>query len=75
MFLDIFKAFDKIWHDGLIYRLKYNGINGELLRLIESFLSGRYQRVILNGQASNWNKINSGVPQGSILGPLFFLFT
>ena len=73
VFLDISKAFDKVWHDVLIYKLKYNGINCELLRLIESFLWGRYRRVILNGQASNWNKINAGVPQGSILGPLFFL--
>ena len=73
VFLDISKAFDKVWHDGLIYKLKRNGINGDLLRLIESFLSDRYQRVVLNGQASDWNKIKAGVPQGSILGPLFFL--
>ena len=73
VFLDISKAFDKVWHDGLIYKLKHNGVNGDLLRLIESFLSDRYQRVVLNGQTSNWNKIKAGVPQGSILGPLFFL--
>ena len=73
MFLDISKAFDKVWHDGLLYKLKRNGINGDLLKLIESFLSDRYQRVVLNGQTSKWNKITAGVPQGSILGPLFFL--
>ena len=73
VFLDISKAFDKVWHDGLIYKRKRNSINGDLLRLIESFLSDRYQRVVLNGQTSNWNKIKAGVPQGSILGPLFFL--
>ena len=73
VFLDISKAFDKVWHDGLIYKLKRNGINGDLLRLIESFLSDRYQRVVLNGQTSNWNKVKAGIPQGSILGPLFFL--
>ena len=73
VFLDIFKAFDKVWHDGLIYKLKRNGINGDLLRLIENLLSDRYQRVVLNGQTSNWNKIKAGVPQESILGPLFFL--
>ena len=73
IFLHIFKAFDKVWHDGLIYKLKRNSINGDLLRLIESFLSVKYQRVLLNGQTSNWNKIKAGVPQGSILGPLFFL--
>ena len=65
VFLDISKAFDKIWHDGLLYRLKRNGINGDLLKLIESFLSDRYQRVALNGQTSKWNKITAGVPQGS----------
>ena len=69
VFLDISKAFDKVWYDGLIYKLKRNGINGDLLRLIESFLSDRYQTVVLNGQTSNWNKIKAGVPQGSTLGP------
>ena len=53
VFLDISKAFDKVWHDGLIYKLKCNGIDGDLLRFIESFSSGRYQRVVLNGQTSN----------------------
>ena len=49
VFLDISKAFDKVWHDGLLYKLKHNGINGDLLKLIESFLSDRYQRVVLHG--------------------------
>ena len=73
VFRDVSKAFDKVWHDGLICKLKRNDIAGDLLRLIESFLSDRYQRVVLNGQNSNWTKIKAGVPQGSILGPLFFL--
>ena len=73
MFLDISKAFDKVWHDGLIFKLKRNGITCDLLRLIESFLSDRYQGVVLNRETSNWNKIKAGVPQGSILGPLNFL--
>ena len=73
MFLDISKAFDKVLYDGLIYKFKRNNINSDLLRLIESFLSDRYQRVVLNGQTSNWKKVKAGVPQGSILGPLFFL--
>ena len=73
VFLDDSKAFDKVWHDELVYKLKRNGITGDLLRLIESFLLHRYQRVVLNGQTSNWNKIKAGVPQGSILGLLFFL--
>ena len=49
VFLDISKAFDKVWHDGLIYKLKHNNITGDLLWLIESLLSDRYQRVVLNG--------------------------
>ena len=73
VFLDISKAFENVLHDELIYKLKRNGINGNLLRLIYSLLSDRYPRVVLNGQTSNWNKIKAEVPQWSILGPLFFL--
>ena len=72
MFLDISKAFNKVWNDGLIYKLKRNSINGDLLKFIKSFLSDRYQRVVLNGQTSNCKKTKAGVPQGSILGPLPF---
>ena len=75
MFLDISKAFGKVWHDGLLYKLKRNGINDDLLKLIERFLSDKYQRVVLNGQTSKWNKITAGVPQGSILDLPFFLIT
>ena len=73
VFLDISKAFDKVWHKGLIYKLKQNGISGKLLNLIIDFLSNRNQRVVLNGKYSSWTNIEAGVPQGSILGPLFFL--
>ena len=62
VFLDIFKAFDKIWHEGLIYKTKSIGISGPLLKLIESFLSKRYQRVLLNGQSSTWLPIIAGIP-------------
>ena len=72
-FLDISKVFDKVWHDGILFKLRATGIEGNLIKLIESFLSDRYQRVILNGQCSSWEKIKAGVPQGSILGPLLFL--
>ena len=73
VFLDISKAFDKVWHKGLLFKLKQNGISGKLLNLISDFLSNRKQRVVLNGQYSSWANIEAGVPQGSILGPLFFL--
>ena len=73
VFLDISKAFDKVRHDSIIYKLTQNGISGNLLNLFEDFLKERKERVVLNGQVSTWKNINAGVPQGSILGPLLFL--
>ena len=73
VFLDISKAFDRVWHDGLLLKLEKYGVSGNLFQLIKSSLSGRFQRVLLNGQTSDWETIQAGVPQGSILGPLFFL--
>ena len=69
------KAFEKGWHEGLLYKLKSTGISREFYNLLENYLSGRLQRVILNGQTSSWRPILVGVPQGSILGPLFFSST
>ena len=73
IFLDISKAFDKVWHKGLIFKLKQNGVTGDLLNILIDFLKGRKQRVVLNGQHSQWSYISAGVPQGSILGPPLFL--
>ena len=72
-FLDISKAFDKVWHGGLLYKLESFGISGNLLKLFHSCLNNRQQRVVLNGQYSLWAPILAGIPQDSILGPLLFL--
>ena len=72
VFLGIPKAFDKVWHNGLIYKLKQNRVSGDLLNLIIGFLDARKQRVVLNGQYSSWASVKAWVSQGSTLGPLFF---
>jgi len=73
VFLDISKAFDKVWIDGLIFKLKRIGINGTMLQMLTSFLSERKQRVTLDGVVSDWVDLEAGVPQGSLLGPILFL--
>ena len=73
-FLDISEAFDRVWHEGLIFKLKAYGITGSLLALLQNFLSERFQRVVLNGKQSLWRLVLAGVPQGSILGLSFFKF-
>ena len=72
IFLDISKAFDRVWHEGLFYKIKCIGVKGDLLALIEFFLFERQQRVALNGQEFEWLTIKVDVSQGSVLGPLLF---
>ena len=67
VFLDISKTFDKVWHEGLLFKLKQNGISGNLLNVITDFLYQRKQRVVLNGQHSSWTNVQAGVPQGYLM--------
>ena len=67
------KAFDCVNHDILLAKMEYYGTRGVVYKLIISYLENRHQRVKFNNKLSKWDKINIGVPQGSILGPLFFL--
>ena len=69
VFVNISKAFDKVGHDVIIFKLKQNGISGNLLNLLPNFLRNRQQR----GETSSWADANAGIPQGSILGWLLFL--
>ena len=73
IFLDYSRAFDKVWHRGLLAKLNHLGIDGKLLGLIESYLFNRRQMVVIEGVSSDLSNVNAGVPQGSILGPLLFL--
>ena len=73
VFLDITKAFDKVWYERLIYKLQQNGISVELLNILIDLLNNRKQRVVLNGQSTNWVDVKAGVLQGLIMvGPLLF---
>ena len=71
--LDISKAFDRVWHAGLLHKLKSYGISGQIFGLISSFLSNRRLQVVLDGKSSQEYPVNAGFPQGSILGPTLFL--
>ena len=70
---DISKALDRVWHRGLLFKLRRMGISGPLLDWFQSYLSQRFQRVATEGCASEFLEIKAGVPQGSIIGPLLFL--
>ena len=71
--LDVSKAFDRVWHAGLLHKLNFYGISGQMFGLISSFLSNRRLRVVLDGKSSQEYPVNAGVPQGSILDPTLFL--
>ena len=73
VFLDVSKAFDKVWHNGLSFKLKRFSITGILLSWFSSYLENRIQRVVLDGKASQWERLHAGVPQGTVLEPLLFL--
>ena len=73
MALDISKAFDRVWHAGLLHKLKSYGISGQIFGLISSFLSNRQLQVVLDGKSSQEYPVNAGFPQGSILCPALFL--
>ena len=73
VFMDVAKAFDKVWHTGLVHKLQTLGFESSILKWLTNYLSNRAQKVVIQGQQSPLMDIEAGVPQGSILGPLLFI--